>query len=394
MDWSRDFVVFAAGEWKKNFHRKTLYEKLAERPEVKRLFVIQIPADLLIAPLKKPFRLWDAIKTFWKPEKVGPKIYLYRPFNFVHQLVAFKFYYLNLLNKLAMKWQLRRFFKKEQIDPNALVWIYRPELFAWATFSSDIRVIYDCYDEYTLNANDAPQEKATVLEKKLLEKSSIVFVTARKLLQKARAVNPNSFLVFNGARVDYFSRAVLEQPPKPADLQRISGPIIGYVGLIRDWIDFDLLEQVVKANSQYTFVFVGPQAPNVQAQVQKLKRFQNVYFLGPKPFAEVFKYVHGFDVAIIPNRRTKFNESVVPYKLFEYLAAGKVVVATKTCEDFAIDFKDYVLLADSAESFSQQLSKALTIDEVQKRKNFEFGRLQSWENRVEQMMNILKERNV
>ncbi len=394
MNWPRDFVVFTAGEWKENFHRKSLLQMIAQRPEVKRLFVVQIPADFMVAPFKKPYRLLDAFRTFFKREKVAENIYLYRPFNALHQLIAFKYSLLNCINRWLMHFQLKRLFLIERIDSNALVWIYRPELVDWMLFSSRIRLVYDCYDEYRLNALDQPQFRAAEMEDKLLKNAHVIFVTSRKLLKKAKTMNENAFLVFNAANIIHFVRAFLEKPERPTDMSHIPGPIIGYVGMIRDWLDFTLLKHVAVQNPNYSFIFVGPHAVNVQKQVGELVQLPNVYFLGKKTLSEIYRYLHFFDVAIIPNKRTKFNESVVPYKLFEYLAAGRIVVATNTCEDFRIDFKDYLLLADSPESFSQQLKKALTLGEQNKKNNFEFGKDQSWENRVSQMMYILKKLKV
>ncbi|NOX90118.1 MAG: glycosyltransferase family 1 protein [Calditrichaeota bacterium] len=388
-----DFVVFIAGEWDAIFHRKPLFETLAKREEVKRIFIIEIPADLVVAGLRRQYRLLDAFYTFFNRKQRGTKIFLYRPMTILHQLLAIKIPLFRKINKWIMNYQLRRLFKIEKIDPNAFLWIYRPELFDWTFFSDQIRVVYDCYDEYGLDPNDNEKPDLIELEEQLFKHVNYVFVTTLKLLKKARTFNPKTFLIFNGANLKIFKRAFLEKPAKPDDLQNIPPPIVGYLGGIRNWIDFDLLNKAVQKHKDKSFVFVGPWINNVHDQVEKLNMFPNVYFLGKKSPEKVYQYLHFFDIAIIPNRMTLFNQSVVPIKLFEYLAAGKKVLTTDTSQDLKEFFSEYVLIADSPEDFAQKIDVLVNHDSNQCLKNFAFGQKQGWEHRVEEMMKILNERD-
>ena len=51
-------------------------------------------------------------------------------------------------------------------------------------------------------------------------------------------------------------------------------------------------------------------------------------WLGPKPYDELPRYVAAFDVGIIPYAANSYTPSCFPLKLYEYLAAGKPVVAS------------------------------------------------------------------
>jgi glycosyltransferase involved in cell wall biosynthesis len=54
-----------------------------------------------------------------------------------------------------------------------------------------------------------------------------------------------------------------------------------------------------------------------------------VQYLGVKPFEEIVKIMAESDLGIIPNLRSRFTELNTPTRIFEYLAAGKPVIAPR-----------------------------------------------------------------
>ncbi len=390
MNWQRDFVMFCSSEWKQNYHRRQLFEALIKRAEVKRFFVIEVPADLFVALIKKPYRILDFIKTFIKAQSMNKKIFRLRPFLLLHQVIAINYSFLHSLNNKLIRYQLKRLFKKYKINQNAIFWVYSPHQIYWYDFLSQIIVVYDCYDEYALNALDKPEPKLKELEVTLMKRADIVFTTSIKLLSKAKENNNKSYLIYNATNVSYFAKAFLEKPPLPFDIADIKKPIAGYIGKIRNWIDFELLKKVIGDNQDIFFIFIGSVAENVKYQVQELAKYKNVRFLGEKPFNQLYKYLHFFEVGLIPNKKTKFNESVVPLKLFDYLAAGRKIVASNTCRDFEENFSDYIYIANTPEEFNEKLRLAIKPDREKQEKNFNKGQSQDWDNRVDLMLNYLK----
>jgi hypothetical protein len=73
-------------------------------------------------------------------------------------------------------------------------------------------------------------------------------------MEKKGHLNPNSSLAPNG--VDYARYAV--PWTEPADLGAIPRPRIGYVGIIKAQLDFDLLLTLARRHRDWSFVFVGP----------------------------------------------------------------------------------------------------------------------------------------
>jgi glycosyltransferase involved in cell wall biosynthesis len=111
------------------------------------------------------------------------------------------------------------------------------------------------------------------------------------------------------------------------------GPIVGFFGLISEWVDQDLLIALARALRAPTpdtrhptpsLVLIG----KADVDVSRLKAELNIHLLGPKPFAELPRYVAFFDVGIIPFAVNELTRAVNPIKLREMLAAGCRVVST------------------------------------------------------------------
>jgi len=386
-----DYNIFylSPGSWYSDFHRKPLVRAIAKHNRVRQVYIIEVPADLFHAPLKNPKRLLHALKCFFEVPKEDKKIYVFTPIIFLHHLVAYKIPLFRRINILLFNKSLKRLLKREGIDKNIVLSIYRPEMIDFTNFHHDIMLIYDCYDEYLMTSQDKKIKKIVPLEKELIIKSDFVFTSSKKLLSKSLKYNKYSFLIHNAADTVIFGKAFLLDLSEPDDLKNLKRPLIGYIGVIRNWIDFELLNYVINDHPDKTFVFIGPCTKSAKNKIKKLKIYQNVFFLGQKKIENVPAYLKYFDVAIIPNKMTKFNQSVVPYKLFEYLAAGQKILTTNHCEDLKEFYDDYITIATDKVEFSMKLNNLIAENRTKQKRIFEFGQQQSWQNRVDEMFDII-----
>ncbi len=386
-----NIIYLCPGSWYREFHRKPLVKAISKHPSLNKIYVIEIPADLFHAPIKNPKRILHALKSLFSVSKEDEKIYVYTPLIFLHQLVAYKIPIIRHLNIYLFNKSMQRLCKKEQIENNIVLSVYRPEMVDFINFHDDIMLVYDCYDEYQLTSQDKHIANLDELEKKLMIRSDLIFTTSLKLHRKSLKYNKNSFLIPNAADTELFRKAYLEELPVPDDMRKLKHPIIGYIGAFRDWQDFDLLEYLFENHPQKTFVFIGPCLHSAQSVIKKFEKYQNVYFLGQKKIEELPAYLKYFDVVIIPNKKTIFNESVVPYKLFEYLAAGKKILSTNHSSDLIKFYFDYIEIADDKFEFSEKLNLILSRNDHELQKVFEFGQKQSWQIRVEKMFDLLSD---
>ena len=108
---------------------------------------------------------------------------------------------------------------------------------------------------------------------------------------------------------------------------------------------------------------------------------------GPISYAEVPETMRAFDVCITPHRVTPFTESLNPIKLWEYLAAGKPIVAAPVA-----GFRDYpqlVRLASGADAFASAVEAALAEDPAAgEARRFE-ARRHSWNSRLDEIVEVI-----
>jgi len=140
---------------------------------------------------------------------------------------------------------------------------------------------------------------------------------------KAR-VNSNAHLVQHGVDLEHFAKAFSAATTIPDDLKGAPGPIIGFWGLIADWVDLPLIRHVADAFSGGTVVLLG----DTKTNTKPLDGARNIRVLGRKPYADLPRYAKAFDVALMPFKVNELTLAANPLKVREYLAAGLPVVST------------------------------------------------------------------
>jgi GT2 family glycosyltransferase/glycosyltransferase involved in cell wall biosynthesis len=234
------------------------------------------------------------------------------------------------------------------------------------------KVVYDCMDHhqgFTTN-----EEAMLSLEEKLARESDLILATSQILLEEISRHNPNCLLVPNGVAFDHFRYPTLS---RPAEVFFMEKPIIGYYGAIADWFDSELVRELALARPEWNFVLIGS---TLYADLEPLQGLPNVVFLGEKPYEELPPYLHAFDAAIIPFKKTPLTEATNPVKLFEYLSAGKPVVATRL-EELG-RYADFARLASTAEEWLASLENALVDSSPGRvKERVEFARRNTWAER-------------
>jgi glycosyltransferase involved in cell wall biosynthesis len=109
-------------------------------------------------------------------------------------------------------------------------------------------------------------------------------------------------------------------------------PVVGFIGTLKPWHDVATLVRAVAPLRRRTpaahlvVVGDGPEREPLEELARSQGIGEAVTFTGPVPHAEAAAYIGAFDVAVVPygHERTSYFS---PLKLFEYLAAGRPVVA-------------------------------------------------------------------
>lgn len=270
---------------------------------------------------------------------------------------------------------------------NIILWSYFSMFTGYFdNIKSDIKV-FDTVDNWIEHHNFKDYKERLKKNYNIIDqKADLIFAVAKDLI-KLFPTNKNVHWIPNGVDVDKFIIQNAEFEIKNKESQVIKGPIIGYVGIIQDRIDTDLIKYVAKENPNKSIVLIGDVWPD--ANIENLKQEKNIHFLNRIKYKEFSKYVSQFDVAIIPHKVNEFTKSMNPLKLYEYLACGKPVVTTPVA---GIEkFKNLIYTASNKEEFNSKIQSALQDNnkELEERR-IESVRKHSWKSRIKQMLDLVE----
>jgi GT2 family glycosyltransferase/glycosyltransferase involved in cell wall biosynthesis len=236
------------------------------------------------------------------------------------------------------------------------------------------RIVYDCLDLHSGFATNGPHMDTE--EANLVRASDLVVASSRLLLDKMAALNPRTVLIPNAADFTHFQEPMTEIP---AALQGLRRPVIGYIGAVAAWFDSRLVAEAAKARPDWTFVLVGS---TYTADLGPIRDLKNVQLVGEKSYDEIPAYLKAFDVCLIPFRRLPLTEAANPIKFYEYLAAGKPVVAVPLPELETFAAAGLLYLAADPETFVAAVERALVEDSLERRQQrVDFARRHTWDER-------------
>ncbi|WP_254560887.1 glycosyltransferase [Dyadobacter diqingensis] len=245
--------------------------------------------------------------------------------------------------------------------------------------------VYHCLDPMALPFN---LRHGVVSERILVEQSDVVICSSRQLFVEKKEQNPGTYFVANAADLEHSSKALNPALPVFPEIAKLKSPVIGYFGAIERRMDYNLLREVVKRNSEKTFVFVGPVSSEFVPD--DFYDFPNLVFLGPVEYADMPAVIKGFDVALIPFKKDDISHAIFPLKLFEYLGAGKPVVAIDFNKDLAEFTKGSVDFCADPESFSNAINLALETDSSELRENrVAIAAENTWEIRIREIADLI-----
>ncbi len=281
------------------------------------------------------------------------------------------------LNRRLLILQIRRVLRKVGRGPVQL-WSFTPDVSYLLGRFGEQKAVYYCVDDH---ASFTGYDRQQVLrdEEDLCRRADLVVTTSMALQEAKKGLNPNTILVPHGVDYDHFSRAFTEDLPAPADVADIPQPRLGFFGLIRDWVDVDLLAEVARRRSDWQIVLIGDST----VDLSPYRALSNMHFLGRKPYEQLPAYCRQFDVGLIPFRINELTLAVNPIKLREYLAAGLPVVSTPLPE--ARLYEHLIEIAGTADEFVTAVETCLGADPAGRARRAAAMVAETWPEKVEQI---------
>lgn len=237
-------------------------------------------------------------------------------------------------------------------DPTA--WLYTPMMLPLTDVLAPRITVYDCMDE--LAAFKFAPPEILFRERALFRKADLVFTGGRSLWEAKRGAHPEVHCFPSSVDVAHFGKARTphDEPPEITLARR---PRLGWVGVVDERMDVDLLGELARRRPGWSIVLVGPV---VKIDPATLPEGPNLHFVGPRDYRNLPAFLHHFDVAIMPFAQNDATRFISPTKTPEFLAAGLPVVSTPV-RDVVRDYgqRGLVHIADTVDAFVAACEKAL-----------------------------------
>jgi glycosyltransferase involved in cell wall biosynthesis len=292
------------------------------------------------------------------------------------------------INRKLLRWSLLRACRRLGFrDP--ITWVFIPASAEVAGTLNESTLVYHCVDEYS---EFSGTDKAALLdlERHLIEKSDCVIVCSDRLLESKRKYNEKTFLVTHGVDFGHFRKACDPQTIIPEEIRRIKGPVIGFFGLIADWVDLELIRFIADSRPDWNVALLGKSSTDTSA----IDQVRNIHRIGARHYDDLPAYAKAFDVAILPFAVNELTLAANPLKLREYLAAGLPVVSTALPE--AERLKGFVRIGRTRTEFLAHLDDIVQSGKTGPQESVSLEMEgESWDSKVEQLsriVNRLKER--
>ena len=289
------------------------------------------------------------------------------------------------------EWMLRRHLQRVSrrlVFRRPVLWLNAHSAVHLAGQLEEHAVIYDITDDWSELTQSAALRQLTIAQDaELCRRADAVIVCSAKLFEMKGALTGKLHLVPNGVDPAHYAQVLDGTGPLPHAAAAWRRPVFGYTGTIHpDRVDVDLVVKIAHEFPQGTVALVGPvMLPAIDRE--RLRLCGNVVMTGAVAYERLPELMRAFDVCITPHVVTAFTESLNPIKLWEYLAAGKPIVATNVA-----GFRDYpqhVRVAVDHDDFLRGLGEAPGEEPSKSAaRHAEAGR-HSWSARLDQIVTIL-----
>jgi UDP-galactopyranose mutase len=246
---------------------------------------------------------------------------------------------------------------REQHIQQYVAWYYTPLALGFSKHLTPLATVYDCMDELSAFAKAPPELRAA--EAELLTRADLVFTGGQSLYEAKRSQHPRAYAFPSSVDVAHFAQA-RSAAAEPDDQREIARPRLGFFGVLDERMDRDLLAELADARPDWQLILIGPVA---KIAPEDLPQRPNIHYLGGKAYAELPRYLAGWDVALMPFARNEATRFISPTKTPEYLAAGRPVVST-SITDVVRPYGEQglVRIADTAPEFVAAVEAVLAHD--------------------------------
>jgi beta-glucosidase/6-phospho-beta-glucosidase/beta-galactosidase/glycosyltransferase involved in cell wall biosynthesis len=222
------------------------------------------------------------------------------------------------------------------------VLLYTPMASDFARELAPARLAYDVMDDLASFHNASPDLRSR--QSRVLASADVVFAGGRSLHRSVTRVRSDAHLYPSGVDTAHYAESRRLRRDRAS-----ARPVAGYVGVLDERLDLELIAALAAALPDWTVRIVGPVA---KIRPESLPQAPNLEYPGMASYDELPAVMADFDVALMPFALNEATRSISPTKTLEYLAAGLPVVSTRV-PDVVADYPGVVCLADTAADFAR-----------------------------------------
>ncbi|MGI8437344.1 MAG: hypothetical protein ACR2NX_10640 [Chthoniobacterales bacterium] len=265
-------------------------------------------------------------------------------------------------------------------------WFYDPmAVTAFAGHLNQRAIVYDCMDELSLFRGAQPE--LVRRERELLAVADVVFAGGPKIAEAKRPLNANCFSFGCGVDRAHFGRACAAELTLPPDVSQLPQPIFGYIGVVDERIDYDLLGKLAD-QTEGSVVMVGPWT---KVDPNTFPRRANLHWLGGRDYADLPAYAKSFATCLMPFALNDATRFINPTKALEYMATGRPIVSTPI-EDVVRQFSDVVIIGVEHVAFLHECERSVHHPDLLRiERGVSLARRNSWESIVRQLEQRVQE---
>jgi len=282
------------------------------------------------------------------------------------------------INSSILTWHVR-FISARLGFKKPITWTFLPTSADIVGRLGEDLIVYHCVDEYS-EFSGAKKPAILQMERRLMEKADVQIVSSTLLYETKHSYNPKTFIVTHGVDVELFRKACSPITAVPREVAGLPRPVVGFFGLIADWVDLKLIRFLALARPMWTFLLAG----KLETDSSPIRNLSNVHLIGRKEYQDLPAYCKGMDIGILPFAINDLTLAANPLKLREYLAAGLPVVSTAIPE--AEKLGHHVRIGRSREEFLQQLDTLVESGNLGTQLSISHSMdHETWDQKVEEM---------
>ena len=255
-----------------------------------------------------------------------------------------------------------------------------PFLAAYAPLEWTSGVVYYAWDDWAAHpARRASWKLYEDAYARLASTPSGVVAVTPAIVDRIAPAGPTA-VVPNGIE----PREWLEPGPAPDWFLDLPRPRLVYIGSMDSRVDAAALARLAAAVPEGSLALLGRILD--EEHMAPALRAPNVHAAGPRSREELVSVVSAADACALLHIRNPLTEAMSPLKVYEYLAAGRPVVATDLAPIRDVDPR--VVQVDEDSDLGEALERALALGPAGEEERLAFIERNSWQQRHRELLEL------